>query len=225
MATHYDLEEQEQLAQMKHFWAKYGNLITWALIAVLGAFAAWNGWQYWQRKSALEAAALYDELDRAAQAQDRERVQRVWADVQAQAGRTVQAQQAGLLAARVFEAAAQLDAARQALQFVAEASADADLASVARLRLAGLELQAKQPDAALKWLASGISADFKALAADRQGDALLAQGKADEARQAYEQAWTAMDATQDYRRLVEAKLNTLGVNPGAGAAPQLETSR
>jgi hypothetical protein len=30
MAKHLDLEEQEQLDQLKHFWKQYGNLITWA---------------------------------------------------------------------------------------------------------------------------------------------------------------------------------------------------
>ena len=63
-----DLGVQEQLAQIKHFWSKYGNLITWLLIAVLGAFAAWNGWNYWQTRNALQAAVLYDELERGAQA-------------------------------------------------------------------------------------------------------------------------------------------------------------
>ena len=54
MATqHLDLEEQEQLAQLKHFWNRWGNLITWALIAVLGAFAAWNGWNFWQQRQAV----------------------------------------------------------------------------------------------------------------------------------------------------------------------------
>ena len=40
MATHLDLEEQEQLDQLKAFWKQYGNLITWAVIAALGTFAA-----------------------------------------------------------------------------------------------------------------------------------------------------------------------------------------
>ena len=52
MAKHLDLEEQEQLAEIKHFWNAYGNLITWVLIAVFGSIAAWNGWQYWQRTQA-----------------------------------------------------------------------------------------------------------------------------------------------------------------------------
>ena len=42
MATHLDLEEQEQLDQLKAFWKQYGNLLTWVLIALLGAYAAWT---------------------------------------------------------------------------------------------------------------------------------------------------------------------------------------
>jgi len=220
MATHYDLEEQEQIAQLKHFWAKYGNLITWALIAVLGAFAAWNGWQYWQRKSALEAAALYDELDRAVQGGDADRVKRVWGDLQQNAARTAQAHQGGLLAARALESAGQLDEARQALAMVVDKSSDAALVSVARLRLATVELQAQQPEAALKWLATGIAPEFAALAADRKGDVLQAQGQAEAARAAYREAWTALEPGLDYRRIVEAKLNALGVDPGASSTQE-----
>ena len=42
MATQLDLQEQEQLDALKAFWNKQGNLITWALVLVLGAFAAWK---------------------------------------------------------------------------------------------------------------------------------------------------------------------------------------
>ena len=37
MASHLDLEEQEQLDRLKHFWSKYGNLISGALIVVFGS--------------------------------------------------------------------------------------------------------------------------------------------------------------------------------------------
>ena len=67
MANALDLEEQEQLDQIRHFWKKYGNLISWVLIAVLGSYAAWNGYQYWQRSQAAQAAVMYDEVERAAQ--------------------------------------------------------------------------------------------------------------------------------------------------------------
>ena len=37
-----DLEEQEQLDQLKNFWQQYGNLISGVLIVVLAAVAGWN---------------------------------------------------------------------------------------------------------------------------------------------------------------------------------------
>ncbi len=215
MASHYDLEEQEQLAQIKHFWAKYGNLITWILIAVLGAFAAWNGWQYWQRKSALEAAVLYEELERAAQANDGEKLRRVWTDIQSKAAGTAQAQQAGLLAAKVFQTEGKAEDAKAALNFVLSKTSDEGIAAVARLRLAALELDAKAYDAALKALDAKVPTAFEGLQADRRGDVYQAQGKADEARQAYKDAYAKLDQAPDYRRIVEAKLNALGVDPSA----------
>ena len=50
MATHLDLEEQEQLDQIKHFWNKWGTPITGVAVIVMGGFAAWNGWQMWQQR-------------------------------------------------------------------------------------------------------------------------------------------------------------------------------
>ena len=85
MAKHLDLEEQEQLDQIKHFWAKYGNAITWVLIVVLGAFAAWNGWNWWQRSQSAKASALHTEIERAAQAKDSARLDAALADMQATA--------------------------------------------------------------------------------------------------------------------------------------------
>ncbi len=55
--------------------------------------------------------------------------------------------------------------------------------------------------------------EFEALVADRKGDIYLAQGKRDEAKAEYQKAWTAFDARTDYRRLVEIKLNAVGVDP------------
>jgi len=218
MATHYDLEEQEQIAQLKHFWARYGNAITWLLIVVLGAYAAWNGWQFWQRRQALQATVLYDTLSQAVQAKDTDKVSRVWTDLQQDLGKTAQAQQAGLLVARVMHEAGQTDAARQALKLVLERSQDEGLQAVARLRLAALELATGQAEAALSWLDTAWTGDFLALAEDRRGDAWQAQGKFDEARVAYRKAWEATDETVPYRRILEAKLHALGVNPAQPAA-------
>jgi predicted negative regulator of RcsB-dependent stress response len=100
MANHFDLEEQEQLDRLKHFWTQYGNAITWLLILVLGAFAAWNGYQFWERRQAAQASALYDEVERAAGGSDAAMFERALIDLKERHAGSTFAAQAGLLAAR-----------------------------------------------------------------------------------------------------------------------------
>ncbi len=135
------------------------------------------------------------------------------ADLKERYPRTVYAEQAGLVAARVQFDRGQVDAAKTSLGWVAEHAAQDEYRSVARLRLAGLLLQAKDYDGALKQLDAAKAPTFAALVADRRGDVLLAQGKSAEARAAYEAAWKAMDDKVEYRRLVDAKLTALGAPP------------
>ena len=219
MATHLDLEEQEQLDQLKTFWKQYGNLVTWVLIAVLAAYAAWNGWNWWQRDQAVKASAMFDQLDTAAQAGDADQAGRVFADMKERFPRTAFTEQAGLLAAKVQFDKGQADAALTTLAWVSASAADAEYQTVARLRAAGVLLDQKKYDDALKQLDAAAAPEFAALVADRRGDVLLAQGKADDAKAAFTRAWQAMDAKVEYRRLIEAKLTALGAAPAEAAKP------
>ena len=216
MAKHLDLEEQEQLDELKHFWKQYGSLITWALIVVLGAFAAWNGYQYWQRTQAAQASVMYDEIERAVQSGESARIDRSLADMKERFGSTAYAQQAGLLAAKAYYDKGNVEAARTALTWVADKSSDPGYQAVARLRLAGILLEKKAFDEALQQLSGTFPKDFSGLVADRRGDILMAQGKKVEARAEYEKAYKDLDARVEYRRMVEVKLNALGIDPAAG---------
>ena len=225
MATHLDLEEQEQLDQLKAFWKQYGNLISWLLIGVLAAYAAWNGWNWWQRDQAIKAGAMYDELDRAAQAGDAAKAGGIFNDMRERFPGTAFTQQGGLLAAKVQFDKGQADAAAASLTWVGTNAAEDEYKTVAHLRLAGLLLDQKKYDEALKQLDGAVAKEFEALVADRRGDVLLAQGKPEDAKAAYTKAWQAMDAKVEYRRLIDAKLTALGAAPPAetpktaGAAP------
>ena len=218
MANPLDLEEQEQLAALRHFWNRWGGLISWALIVVLTALTAWNGWQFWQRRQAQAASRLFDEISAAVQADDSARVQRALADMQKGYGGTVHGAYGGLLAARAL-AASQPQAAQAALAWVGESAPQEGQRALARLRLAALQLDAKDGAAALKTLEDNFPPQFAALAADRRGDALLQQGKRDDAVREYGRAYQGLTASGDgYRRMVGIKLNALGVDPqGAGA--------
>jgi len=213
MATHLDLEEQEQLDQLKTFWKQYGNLVTWLLIAVLAAYAAWNGWNYWQREQAVKAGAMFDQLDKAAQAGDADQAGRIFGDMKERFPRTAFTQQGGLLAAKVQFEKGQADAALVSLAWVGSNAAESEYQTAARLRAAGVLLDQKKYDDALKQLDGASAPEFAALVADRRGDVLLAQGKADDAKAAFNKAWLAMDSKVEYRRLIEAKLTALGAAP------------
>ena len=221
MATHLDLQEQEQLDQLKAFWYQYGNLITWTLTLALAGFAAWQGWNWWQREQGAKAGALYDELERAARAGDVDRTSRAFSDLKERFPRTLQAQQAGLLAAKVQFDKSQVDVALSSLAWVAESATEDEYRTVARLRAAGLLLDRKQYDEALKQLDTaqqGKVREFDALIADRRGDVLAAQGKKAEALAAYQSAYKAMDEKVDFRRLIDAKLTALGAAPEPAAS-------
>lgn len=212
MAAHLDLEEQEQLEQVKAFWKRWGNLITWLITLALAAFAAWQGWNWYQRDQAAKAAAMYEEFDRALNAQDLDKAAVAASDLKTRFAGTAYAAQAGLQVAKLQLDKNKLDDARQSLTWVAEQGAqDAPYRDLARLRLAGLQIDAKAYDEAAKSLDAVKAPEFAGLVADRRGDLLLLQDKRDAAKSEYQKALGAIDKTQDYRRIVEAKLATLGV--------------
>jgi len=213
MAKALDLEEQEQLDQIKHFWKKYGNLISWVLVVVLGSYAAWNGYQYWQRDQAAKAAVLFDEVERAVTAGDVVRVERSFADMKDKFGGTQYAHQAALLAAKALQAKDKAEAARSALKWVAEVAPDSAYRDIARLRLSALLLDAGSNDEALAQLSAPFTPSMAGLAADLRGDVMQVKGQKGEAVSAYQSAWQLLSDSPDYRRLVQAKLNALGLDP------------
>lgn len=219
MASHLDLEEQEQLDQLKAFWKSYGNLITSIITLGLLAFAAWNGWNWWQRDQAGKAGAMYEELDRAAQAGDAEKVARVFGDLKERYARTTYAGQGALLAAKLQMDKGQAEPARAALSWAVDNASETEYRDIARLRLAGLQMDAKQFDEAAKTLEGIKGAEFAGLVADRRGDLAVQQNKNDVAKEEFLKAYKSLDKTLDYRRLVEAKLASLGV-----AAPDTAAS-
>ena len=218
MANQLDLEEQEQLDELKHFWSKYGNLISGVLIVVMLALAGWNGYNYWQRSQAAQAAAMFDEMGKSLAGGDVAKAERTFNDMKDRYARASYTQQAGLALAKMAADAGKPDVAKAALQWVADKSGDEGYAAIASLRLANIYLDAKQYPEALKALDAAKGDAFAALVSDRRGDVLLLQGQRDAAKAAYLTAFKAFDERSEYRRLVRVKLNALGVEPEAPKA-------
>jgi predicted negative regulator of RcsB-dependent stress response len=205
----YDLEEQEQLAAIKDWWRQYGNLLTWLLVAGLAAYTAWTGWNAYQQRQVVQAAQLYEELQRAVKAKDNARTQRAANDLSGKFGGTAYARMGALAAAKSAYDANDAATAKAHLKWASEQDED-HFGAIARIRLAGILLDEKAYDEALKLLDRGIPEAFAGLAADRKGDVLVAQSKIAEAREAYRKALEKTDEANPGRQLIQMKLDAIG---------------
>lgn len=209
MAT-YDLDEQERLDELKAWWKRWGNLVLIALAVVIAATA---GWRYWQNRvvtQSLEAAAVYEKLTQSLASNDAKAAREAGAMLVDQYKSTPYAARAALLLAKQNVSDKDLKSAQTQLEWAAANSKEPAVKDLARLRLAGVQLDQKQYDAALKSLSGSHSDAFAFRFDDLRGDVLLAQGKPAEARAAYEKAYGRLEEGHPYRNIVELKLDALG---------------
>ncbi|NBS75870.1 MAG: hypothetical protein EBQ68_08630 [Betaproteobacteria bacterium] len=213
MASHLDLEEQEQIEQIKSFWTRWGNLITGVVTLVLVCFAAWNGWNYWQQRQATQAAVLFDTFEEATKQGDLALLARSLSDLQDQFPRTTLTAQAALIAAKTYFDKEKLSEAEKPLEWVVDHASDKAYVALARLRLSALAIERKDM-AKARSLVDGKSAPagFQPLFDDRLGDIALIEGKNEEAKTHFTSAYKGMDESTEYRRLIEVKLGSLGVD-------------
>lgn len=218
MAT-YDLEEQEQLDELKTWWKMYGNLVTGILVAVALAVAGWQGWNWWQRQQSVKASAVYSSLQTAAMQRDAKRARELAGELIDKYSVTAYAGMGALLAAKIQVDAGDAQNARVQLAWAAENAKDPGLRDLARLRLATVMLDAKAYDDATKQLAAEPGATFAPRFAELRGDVFAAQGKSAEARNAYDTAMAKFDALAKddetrqragYKEAVQAKRDSLG---------------
>ena len=210
----YNLEEQEQLENLKAFWKQYGNFILTVVAVAALAVAGWRGWGWYQARDAAQAAVYYEQLREAASVKDVARVRANAGTLFDQYGRTAYGQMAALVAARAYAEAGDVKAAKVPLEWAVSNARDDEFCHAARLRLAALLLDEKAYDEANKVLAVEATGHFSGEYADLRGDVLVAQDKPAQARAAYRQALEALAADSPLRRLVQLKLDSLG---GEGA--------
>jgi len=213
----YDLEEQEQLDDLKAWWKRWGNLVSGIVIAVCVAIVGVQGWRWWKHSQAEQASVLYGAVVAASRSNDAAKAK----DAQAQladrfAGTGYAPRGAMLLAALLWKSGDKAGAQAQ-LQFALDRSGEDDLKQIARFRLAEVLFDQKKNDEALRLLDARHDEPFAGIYADLTGDILAAAGRKDEARTAYQTALAKLDSKSPYRSYVQVKLDSLG-GPVAAAA-------
>lgn len=206
----YDLEEQEQIDNIKTWWKQHGTLIAWVISALAAAVVAWQGWNWYQSQQATQAGALFGALQQAMVKQDTQKVRLLAGELTEKFGGTAYAPLGTLMAAKLSFAAGDNKTARAQLAWAVAHGKD-EIRDIARLRLAAVQLDEQAYDEALKELANPPAPAFVAAYAELKGDVLVAQGKVAEARSAYQAALDASRATPGPGvQLLHQKLDALG---------------
>ena len=206
----YDLEEQEKLDALKAFWKENGRLIIAAAIAFVVSLSGVQGWKYYSRTQAEAASALFATLEDAQRRSDTDEVRNVGAQILDKYGRTAYGPMTAMVLANVSYTAGDREAAQAQLRWVIDRAGDDETAMLARLRLAGILLEEKKYDDALKLLDAPHTEAFVSQYSDLRGDVLVAQGKLAEAKAAYTRALEKAGAQSKWRNVVQLKLDALG---------------
>lgn len=206
----YDLEEQEQLDVLKTWWKKNGNTVLLALAVFAAVIAGMQGWRYYQASQRQQAALAYEAVQNGVQGKDIKRIRDAAGQLIEKYPSTPYATRAALLAASANYESGDAKSAKAQLLWVTEHAKEDGARDIARLRLAGILLDEKDYAEALKQLDAKHDKSFDGLFADLKGDALAAQGKAADARAAYQLALEKMDEKSAYRQVVQMKLDSLG---------------
>jgi len=205
----YNLEEQEQLENLKAFWNRYGGFIVTLITVIALSIAGWRAWGWYQERQSAQAAAVYETLREAARARDVERVRSAAGQLFDEYGNTVYGSMAALVAAGTYIEAGDAKAAKIPLEWAIANADDQAFRHTARLRLASILLDEGAYDEGLKTLDAESPGAFLALYEDRRGDLLSAAGRRDDARAAYDRALAALGPNAALRGVVRLKRDAL----------------
>jgi predicted negative regulator of RcsB-dependent stress response len=206
-----DLEEQEQVAELKAWWKEHGTRVLSVVVAVAVGFAGWTAYRSYSQSQAQQASVLYEQVAKAAGANDAKALRDASGALVESYSGTAYASMGALLAARYYYDRNDPKSAKAQLQWVLERGYSDDLKDLARLRLAAVLLDEKAHEEALKVLDAKPAAAYEAQYAALRGDVLVARNQAAEAKAAYKLALEKADKKNAaFQESVRMRLDALG---------------
>jgi predicted negative regulator of RcsB-dependent stress response len=222
--------EEEQVEALKRWWEENGRSTIAAVIIVVSLSFAYQTWRGSNERQNENASDLYQTMLQAVSAAEEsgslaQQGAAIGEQLKAEYDDSVYAQFAALHLARLAVDNGDLvDAETQLRWVLGKADKGSDTAQLAQLRLARVLAASGDIDQALAVLDSGAQGDYQASYALARGDILLAQGRADEARQAYTQAMSLAGANPGQVNLatLQQKLQNLTPVPARDLSTSVE---
>lgn len=209
MAT-FDLEEQEQIDELKQFWRSYGKLILMVVVAVIVGLGTFKGVEHFKKQESQDASVIFAKIEEAQASGDVEAIRENAAKLLDAHGGTHYAALANLILAKTEFEAGNLDEVIKSLSDALDGSKDPALKELMKLRLAAAYLEKEDYENALNYVSSDVSSSFAAQFADMRGDIEYAKGDLSKAREGYSQAHSLLGEQDPWRDIVQIKIDSLG---------------
>lgn len=200
--------ENDQIGALKRFFAENGKALVVGVVLGIGGLVGWRYWTSHQADSAKTASLAYEHAVSALSADKPESL--TAAEKFAAENKNTYGAFASLELAQRFVDKNELDNAAKQLQQGLATAKDENLQAVINLRLARIQLQLKQADAALKSLESIKGEAWATIVADLRGEILLSKGDKQGARTAWE-AGVKSGASPALSEMMRMKINNLSI--------------
>ena len=208
MAT-YDLEEQEKIDGLKSWWEIYGTLVIIIATIFITGISGTKAWRYYQQQQSDQAVELFISLQEVSKSEDSKKIRDAALLLMDGFPDNGYATRAALISARASIDEKDINNARDSLEWILINTKEKELKDVARLRLAGLLLDEKKHDEALKLLENEHSEFFDSLYGDLKGDIYADKGNVSEAISAYKMAMSKIDKKETRYKIIQMKVDAL----------------
>ena len=205
-----DLEEQEQVDELKALWKKYGNYITRGVITFFVLYGLYQGWGYYQTKQSLGASEAYQSIVVLDEKNTKDILQKSQKLMDDYSG-TPYAGRAAILFAKASYLEGNKDKAKEKLDWAASHAKESATESIALIQLGQILVEEKKYEDALKRVNEVDNEGYLGLSNDLKGDIFNAMGKKEEAKKAYQEALKRFGPKDPYAKFTQEKLESLGV--------------
>jgi predicted negative regulator of RcsB-dependent stress response len=202
-------DEYEQSEQVVKWLRENAMAIVAGIVLGLLLIFGAQQWRNHQARHRSEAADMYQQLQQAVTAKNQPAIDSLTASLEDKYKDSPFASFAAFGAAQRALEVGKSDQALAALNWAEQHAGDTALKSLATLRIATVQMQAGKPDAAIAALDKLPVDDYRGMAQELRGDALVKLKRTADARRAYIDALAAYGDDARQRPLVQLKLDNL----------------